>query len=352
MATTNYGVNHPLAVKHWSPELMKEALKRTSYAQFLGRTSNSLCQMKTELQKEAGDRIRFGLRMQLQGDGVEGDDTLEGNEEALVTYHDDIFINQSRHAVRSEGKMSEQRVPFSVREEARDGLADWWANVMDTAFFTQLAGAAAETRATFYGHNTVNEPDADHLLLPSATSEANLSASTADEFSLSLLDEAVEKAKTLTNAIRPIDLGRGMKRYVCFLHPYQVTDLRTNTDTGQWLDIQKAAMQGGNVSKNPIFTGALGEYNGVVLHENTRVPVGTNNASSRRAIFAGAQSACFGFGMSGGSVKMPFKWREELFDYGNSLGVAAAGIWGLKRTRFNGSDFGSIVISTHAVASS
>jgi hypothetical protein len=57
-----------------------------------------------------------------------------------------------------------------------------------------------------------------------------------------------------------------------FLHHHQVTDMRTNTSTNQWFDIQKAAMQGGNVTKNPIYTGALGEYNGVILHATNRIP--------------------------------------------------------------------------------
>ena len=351
MANTSYGVNHPLAVKLWASELMKESLKKTSFAQFMGKSSNSLCQVKTDLQKQAGDRIRYGIRYQLAGDGVVGDDTLEGNEEALVTFSDDIYINQTRHAVRSEGKMSEQRVPFSVRAESRDGLADWFSNVLDTAFFNQLAGNTAETRESFYGHNTPTAPDADHVIYPSAASEAALSASTADYFSLTLLDQAVEKAQTAAVPLRPLNLGQGDLKYVCFLHPYQVTQLRTSTDTGQWLDIQKAAMSGGNVSKNPIFTGALGVYNGVVLHSNTRVPVGVNNSSSRRAIFAGAQAACMAFG-SGSGGKMPFNWKEELFDYQNQLGVAAGSIWGMNKTQFNGSDVGTIVISTYAVASS
>ena len=70
--------------------------------------------------------------MLLTGDGIEGDGTLEGNKEALTTYTDDVVINQLRHAVRSGGKMSEQRIPFSVREEARLGLQDWWRDRFDT----------------------------------------------------------------------------------------------------------------------------------------------------------------------------------------------------------------------------
>src|ERR1700759_1580462 len=113
MAATDYPVNHPLAVKRWAQGLMKEALKRTYALQFMGKSPDNLIQIKTELNKAEGDRIRFGLRNQLQGGGVQGDNTLEGNEESLETAYQDIIIDQLRHAVRSKGKMSEQRVPFT-----------------------------------------------------------------------------------------------------------------------------------------------------------------------------------------------------------------------------------------------
>jgi hypothetical protein len=64
--------------------------------------------------------------MLLTGAGVQGDNTQEGNEEALTVYNDALVINQLRHATRSGGKMSEQRVPFDVREENRMALKDWW----------------------------------------------------------------------------------------------------------------------------------------------------------------------------------------------------------------------------------
>jgi len=346
LATTEYGVNHALAVKRWAPDLMKVALKKTSFGQFMGRGSNALCQVKTELNKGAGDRIRFGIRYQLAGDGVEGDDTLEGKEEALVTYADNVFINQLRHAVRSEGKMSEQRVPFSVREEARDGLSDWFADKFDTAFFNQLAGMSGITDGRLTGHNTPTAPDTAHWYYSSAVNSTEATLDSSDTITLTDIDNLVEAAETLTVPIRPIDIGRGDKKYVMFLHPYQVTDLRTNTDTGQWLDIQKSAMSGGQISKNPIFTGALGEYNGVVLHRNTRVP--TNVASTRRAIFCGAQAGAMAFGRD--SQPQTFSWVEELFDFKNQLGVSGGTQWGLKKCTFNSSDHSVLVMSTYAAA--
>ena len=132
MALTEYAVNHPLAQKLWGRGLMVEALAATMAGKFLGSGSDSVIQLRNELSKNAGDRVRVGLRVQLTGDGVQGDDILEGNEEALTTYNDELFINQLRHAVASAGHMSEQRVPFSVRDEALDGLRDWWADRFDT----------------------------------------------------------------------------------------------------------------------------------------------------------------------------------------------------------------------------
>lgn len=348
MAATSYGVNHPLAVKVWAKKLFQEALAETYVKRFMGSSASSLVQIKSELNKSAGDKITFGLRMQLTGDGVPGDDTLEGNEEALATYSDSVLINQLRHAVRSGGKMSEQRVPFSVREEAREGLTDWWANRLDTWFFNVLGGNTVVGDTKYTGMNTATAPTTK-ILPTGQTDETSLS--TTDVMTLTKIDYAVEKAKTAAPLFRPIRVG-GKPMFVCFLHPYQVTDLRTTTSTGQWLDIQKAALSGGKDADNPIFTGALGVYNGVVLHESTRVPyaittAGAYNTNARRAIFCGAQAAVFANGPQGGTE---MDWVEELFDFKNQLGVAAGLIGGMKKVVFNSADFASLVIPTYAVA--
>jgi N4-gp56 family major capsid protein len=347
MAGTEFPVNHPLAVKHWSTDLMKEALKRTVALPFIGKDRNSIVQIKTETSKAAGDRIRFGIRQQLSGAGILGDGTLEGNEEALETFSQDVLIDQLRHAVRSAGKMSEQRVPWSMRAEARDALADWWADRFDAWFFNQLAGNTAETDVRYTGNQAVVAPDADHIAFPTGSSiaESSISNTTVQRMSLTQIDRAVEKAKLAKNTMRQVRDGP-YDILVMFLHPFQVTDLRTNTAAGQWQDIQKAAMSGGNVTKNPIFTGALGMYNGVVLHESTRVPAAPGNPNVRRAVLLGAQAGVIAFGRGYG--KGVYSWEEEMFDYGNQLGVAAGCIAGMTKTRFNGSDFASIVVPTWA----
>lgn len=233
MATTDYPVNSPLAVKRWSNELMNEALKQTFALQFMGTDANSLIQIKTELSKGPGDKITFGLRQQLSGAGVSGDGTLEGNEESLITYSQSVTIDQLRHAVRSSGKMSEQRVPFTVRDEARDGLADWWADRIDRWFFNQITGNTGQADTKYSGMQAITAPDSGHQVFPgSEAAEVSLSATTSNRFSLALIDKAVEKGKLAVNRLRPVRVG-GKDYLVAFIHPYQVTSLRQSTANSQ-----------------------------------------------------------------------------------------------------------------------
>jgi len=348
MATTNYSVNSPEAVKLWRTQLAYEALKATWIQKFIGQDSDSVVQVYGETGKSAGDRVTVTLRMQLTGDGVAGDATLEGNEEALTTYTDNLFVDQLRHAVRSGGKMTEQRIPWSIREEAMMGLKDWWAGRLDTAFFNQVCGYTTQSDLRYTGMNAVIAPDSGHIFRPNSRAN-DQSLIAGDEMTLGIIDSVVAIAKLATPVIRPINI-EGDDRYVMVLHTNQVTQLRTNTNTGQWLDIQKAAMTGDGSKGNPIMTGALGMYNGVVLHESTRITPGVNSATgatvatARRAVLMGAQAASIGFGQDQ-SFKN-FDWNEELFDYGNQLGVEAGLIHGLKKLRFNSADFGTVVAAT------
>lgn len=349
MAQTAFGVNDPQSNKLWRSTLFEEALKATWVGKFMGEESDAILQILPETGKEAGDRVTTTLRMQLQGDGTLGDGTLEGNEEPLTTYTDNMFIDQLRHAVRSKGKMSDQRIPWSVREEAQTGLSDWYAARFDTAFFNQVGGNTAIGDVRYTGLQAAIAPDSGHKYAPNShVLDQNLT--TGDEFNLSFIDQAVAMAKLATPVIRPIMVD-GDALYVAVLHTNAVTQLRTNTGTGGFLDIQKAATQGDGSKNNPIFTGALGTYNGVVLHESTRIPLGVNSstgvavANTRRNVLLGAQAAVIGFGQ--GQSMDAMDWNEELFDYGNQLGVSAGCIWGLKKSQYNSTDFGTIVLASY-----
>lgn len=355
MAQTEFGVNHALAVKRWSTSLAVEAEKRMYFRKFIGEGASNVIEKKTELSKAAGDKITIGLEMKLRGAGVEGDATLENNEEALVYYDDSVLIDQLRHATRSKGKMSEQRVPYNVRLRGRNALAKWWGERFDELIFVYLSGARGIDSTltlplgfTSFAGNALNAPDAAHLQVANGKVKATLLST--DVFTLSEIDKLVEKAETVDPMIQPIMVD-GEKKHVMLLHPYQATDLRTTTSTGQWLDIQKAAA--GRGASNPIFSGALGEYNGVILHKHRNTirfdDYGSGgDVAAARGLFLGAQAAAIAFGR--GSSEGRYSWVEELYDYKNQLGIAAGAIFGITKCVFNAKDFGVIALDTAAAA--
>lgn len=355
MAVTEVGVNHPLAQKLYSAKLHHEVVGESYVGRFMGKSADSLFQIKTETQKDAGDSIRIGLRMNPTGAGVQGDSTLEGNEEALTLYSDTLLLNQLRHAMRCGGKMTEARVPWSVRDESRAGLKDWWIERLEISFANQLCGVTDQTDTKYTANNATIAPSTANsvtrlIVGNGETGESSLSATTTHAIKLADLDRARALAQVQQPRIRPIRVD-GKELHVCFLHPYQIYQLRRDASTaGNFFDIQKAQLQGGKISDNPIITGASFIYNGVVVHEWDYLPnvvsTVTSYTSYRRGVFCGAQALAVGFGQNGGPNQ--FDWQEELFDYGNQLGVEAGLIFGAKKTQFNSIDFGTIVLSGYA----
>lgn len=361
MATTTYGVNDALAVKLWKKTLDVEVLKETFIQRFIGNSASSLIQMKTETSKGPGDKVTYGLRMQLSGTGVTEGQVLEGNEESLTTYSDSILINELAHAVKVTGKntIDQQRVTFDMREEAKDGLRDWYAGRIDQTFFSHIAGdtTAAVNTAVYNGNNTIVAPTASTRII-TINSHAEGSLVAGDELTIGAIDKAVAMAKTATPMIRPLRIMGG-DYYCLFVHPYQVLSLRSSLSTSAltWADIQKARIQGGEKDVNKLFEGGsyLGMYNGCLIYESTRIPPAISSgayvSNTRRAVLCGAQAASIAFGQNfDGAGDTKFNWVEEDFDYKRRLGVSAQTVWGFKKTVYNSTDFGTIVIPTYAAA--
>ena len=131
MAVTSVATASPLAEKIWTEQTMREALKLTQLAKFMGTSPDSLVQVKDETSKRQGDSIRVGLVMIPTGQGVTGDATMHGNEDMLTINYDTVLIDQARNAVLSAGRISEQRAMYIFREEARPGLEKWIADLLD-----------------------------------------------------------------------------------------------------------------------------------------------------------------------------------------------------------------------------
>lgn len=348
MAVTAFGTNDAQTVKIWSSLTLREALKATLFAKLMGTGKSAIIQRLVDLEKSAGDQIKYDLLMQMTGAGVTGDNRMRDNEEALVYYQDTVNIDQLRnaHAFR---RMSQQRTLHDMRMDAKANLSDWFNGTFDNYMFRTLCGDTTLTHG-----QTATAPTSNHIIYSGdATSQAGIGNN--DQFSLADIDYAKEKAKTLTPPIRPT-MVNGSEMYCVILHPYSVTDLRldvANSAYVDWPTIQMMAQKRGN--DNPIFTGALGVYNNCILFESTRIY--SPAASVRRNLFLGAQAGVFAMGGAYDAIEKTrvgkdnlMSWYEEVDDYGNEKGISVGCIFGMNKSVFNSADYGLITIASYAAA--
>jgi len=334
--------------------------------------SDGIITRKSQLVNEAGDKVRVSVLAPLTGEGVVDDSDLEGNEESMTYYTQDVTVHQRRNAVRSKGKTSLQRVKLSFREDAKTSLGNWLAQKIDTDIMLALSGLAnaagtlsaatpssnrrwvgGQTTAGVVSH-TANDLDAE---LGSGTG----SDTYADYLFGTQVIQTVKRKAEIAGAgyppIRPLMI-KGKKYYLMFIHPWQAKALKAES---AWINAQKDANIRGE--DNPLFSGALGEYDGVIIHSTdkveTRVGDGTgtdpstyfesgdaansSNETICRALFVGAQAGLLAIAKNVG-------WDEKTFDYGNKTGIAVGAMYGVVRTEFNSEDFATIAVDTCVVA--
>lgn len=381
MADTIFDVNDPLAVQLWARVLDHEAIRACVAHKLIGTTPNSIILKRDEMQAQAGHQLTYGIMRQLDAPGVIGDDDLMGNEEEMVRDRDTITINQLRHAVRVKGSMSQQRVPFRIRDEGLSLLRDWGATRFDVSIMNQLAGNAYQNDEGSYdvppgkefrytGMQAAVAPDAaHHLVAGAATTEAALNSDTTAVFSLGLVDTCKTLSQMMEIPIRPVKMGE-LECHAMLINPFQLQQLRSGTTDYDWSGVQRAAMQGGLITKNPLFTGAAGMWNNTVfivsgnlpygddtiaLAKNRRLSLaasGTNNVA--RAVFCGATAGCIAFGRTEQYVgtEIKWKWTEVLEDHENRLSIGISLVWGAKKTRYvdMASDYATITVSTYSPA--
>ncbi len=352
----------PKAQKKWSSGLAVESVTKSYFERkFIGTDQNSLIQRKTELESDAGDRISFDLSVQLRGDVTYGDERLEGKEEQLKFFTDEVAIDQVRKAVSAGGTMTRKRTAHNLRQTAKDRASDYWAQYLDEIMFIYLSAARGinldyviPLDFTGFAKNPLQAPDDVHLMFGGdATSKDTLTVD--DKMSRALIERAAVKSRMLrakdpTAANMMPLMINGEAHYVLLMSPFQEHDLRQETGVAGWLELQKAAAaaEGRN---NPIFKGGLGMINNIVLHSHERVvrfgDYGAgDNVAAARALFLGRQAGVVAYGTANTGNR--FSWKEEEKDYGNEPTVASGTIFGVKKSRFNSRDFGVISLDTAA----
>lgn len=347
------------AQKKWSASLAQDTIKESYFEKFIGSDMNSVIQRKTELESDAGDRISFDLSVRLRQKPTYGDNRQEGKEEQLKFFTDEVNIDQVRHSVSAGGRMTRKRTAHDMRKIAKEKLAGYFAQLHDELLFMYLSGARGvnedfieDTSYTGFASNSFQSPDSEHILY-GAVGAAKATLTSSDKMTSAVVERAYNKATMMqarnpnTANMVPVSV-EGAKRYVLLMSEDQAYDMR-NADTNGWAKYQAAAA-GAEGRNNPIFKGGLGMINNVVLHSHRNVirfsDYGAGgNLPAARALFMARQAAVIAYGTTGG---LRYQWEEIEKDFRNEPAVCSGFIGGIKKTRFNGMDFGVMAIDTYA----
>lgn len=335
MARTNFSTSDALTKKAWEEKLFRDSVKESYFSKFMSTGPDNIVQEKTQLTKDKGDEITIGLRMKLSAPGVEEGQQLEGNEEKLSTHSMKVLLKQYRHAVRDDGEMSRKRSMFDISAESQSALKDWMSEKVDALSFNEIgvgSSVANESSKIFY------KTSAGVLATGSAATAKG--ALTVADSKLSLNMISFLKTWALTGGARayipprPVKV-EGKPYFVLLTHPDAVYDLRASSEFQQAM--REAEIRG---KENPLFTGAVAIWDGVVVHSHENCGIGADagsgsNVPYSRAILMGAQALCWAWG------KRP-EVVEETFDYQNEQGYGISMIAGVKKSKFNSLDYGSV----------
>ncbi len=341
MAETRFLTNDNLTRKKWARDLFSIILPAVEFNSLVGKGKNEPIQIRTELGKGEGDQITFGIRLPLTGEGVVGYDTVEGNEEQLIFRDFKMTIEELNHAVDSGGKMDQQRMPYDLVVEGKEGLQEWWVDKLSDYVINGLAGNSTFRIAGKVFANAITEPDTDHFLKMNGVAEASMTA--ADEMDLTFLDAMKQRAEMPTGdafKVRPL-VRKGKKYYKVVLHTYVFDALRQNTNVAQWGDLLRAA----NKLQEPNIEF---EYNGMMVMKSERVPQVQTNVY--RNILVGAQAGCWAWGGAGESKSSVMAFVPYTRDAKRFLMFRGGGIFGFQKTTFQDLDYGVIAGSSFATA--
>lgn len=352
MARTIVGLNDPKAIKKYSAGIALDVARKsyfTSKMMSSGLEAKAPIHKQTDLEAGAGDQVQYDLNLQINMLPVEGlsGERLEGREAKLKFATSNLYIDRQRMGVDTGDKMTKKRTIHDLRDLAKDRQKDWWARNFDEGIMTYMAGLRGTNDdfiqpTTFTGraNNALLAPDTEHLVYGgTATAKANLAAT--DKISLSLIDKLKTRATMMgggtqgTPKIQPIQVEGG-EHFVYLMNPWDEYNLRTNTSTGQWLDIAKAAAASEG-RKSPIFSGAMGMYNNIILHCHQATirmndyGAGSNIEASRN-LFIGRHALEFASGTTGDGFSID--WHEESDDRGEILVVDTGAIYGMCRTDY------------------
>ena len=368
MAQTDFEVNDPLAVKLYSVELQRALTKDSFFfgSGFVGEDPlSNIIVVKNDLTGAYGDQITFAILQSMRGYTVPGGQNLKGKEKRLTYLDDKIVINQQRTGINSGGKMSNKRVPYKTREDAKKVQQDYWPVRIDEEIIAKLTGSMGfgewdnlDPDASGFDVEGAVDSDGNTLRAPStnrqawATGTAKADLTDASTFTLDLVDKGLKKivrmqANTTTRRkMAPIKSGGKGKRglWICLLDTLHAFDLKADTG-GRWNAIEMAKLAG-HWKGSALVEQSLGVYEsaaGSVAFFSTEGMVKFNDGGAGGTTeYAAAllMGQCAGVFAPGDKTSKAVEdglymtWHEETDNRGDEVVIDSGMIYGFQKAAY------------------
>ena len=369
MANTNFAALTSEQLTIWSRDFWRVARNMSFINQFAGSGPNAMVQRISELtQSEKGARAVITLLADMTGDGIVGDNTLEGNEEALRAYDIVVQLDQLRFANRLAGRLADQKSVVNFREHSRDALAYAMADRIDQLGFLTMSGVSYALKNNGALRNTLGSGQnlsdlafSGDVSAPTTNRHRRWDATNglvAGDVTAVVAADTIKystivalKAYAKDNYIRGIRAAGNEEVFHLFITPQVMADLKLDSDF--LANVRNAGVRGPN---NELFSGSSSlMVDGVMVHEFRHV-FSTSGATSGASGNAGSNgykwganadidgSACLFVGaqaLAMADIGLP-EIVEDSFDYGNQNGISIGKIFGFRKPKYN-SDHNSAV---------
>ena len=369
MANTNFAALTSEQLTIWSRDFWRVARNMSFINQFAGSGPNAMVQRISELtQSEKGARAVITLLADMTGDGIVGDNTLEGNEEALRAYDIVVQLDQLRFANRLAGRLADQKSVVNFREHSRDALAYAMADRIDQLGFLTLSGIAYTVKnngalrgVLNTGQNLGDLAFSGDITAPTTNRHRRWDATNglvAGDVTAVVAADTVKystivalKAYAKDNYIRGIRAAGNEEVFHLFITPQVMADLKLDSDF--LANVRNAGVRGPN---NELFSGSSSlMVDGVMVHEFRHVfstsgaTTGTSSNAGSTGYKWGADadingSACLFVGaqaLAMADIGLP-DIVEDVFDYGNQNGISIGKIFGFKKPKYNSDHNGAV----------
>lgn len=281
---------------------LRDSLRKAYWSKFAGRPgSGAPIIRELSLLNAPGDLVHIPVTEPLSGPGVEDEETLEGSEEALTIGKVSCAPVFRRNGVRNTRRAGKKSV-LDLMSEAKMRLSEWAAEASDVDRFNSFV-------ATSLPAPLDAEPYTPNLYVQGGGTGVDDIAA-ADTLTVSDI-RRIKLALSEQNA-KPIQTRDGSEYFVLVAHPLALFPLR---DSVEYQTLVREAGQRGE--RNPLFTGALGIIDGVILHEHWSVPRGVNATAVNVA-----QSIAFGAEFAVEAVDEESVLVVDQFDYHSENGAS------------------------------